>query len=586
MEVKFTSAEGMRQIDAVPHLRLRGLRLVRPRRRKRYRKSNRKCGIFNMCLNNRQYVVVLIAVSVLPLFASSSGNADDDTTRYFDQLRRRGLFRLAESVCYRELARKDTKPASGRNGRSNSPARWRRMPSIPPARPAPICGSRRRRSVDEFLQKEKTPPRIGWLRLQRCIVFVSRGEFLRWDAELFPYNAIAQQNAKAALDKAEKELRTLVAQLQRDGRGLELRHTRYQLALTKIYQAEAAEAGSQQRTTAAGEAVTVLKPLVGGGRDKLLTLNSRLLLAMAARLQNDPKTAGDRLKILLNLKPPTSLKYRILAEVVRNNLNAGRVNRANGILTSYGKGGFLPGELAYLKVKTSIALWDAARKSGDGLAAAKALKQAKADVNNAERFHGGYWGYRCRVLFDFLKEAKLHGPELAASMRRAQVFVREKKTDAAIREYHSAAKLAAQSKQTKVAVDMAFTAASLEMRVDRFDDAAKSYAAIVERHGSDKRAAEADLLAAYCLGRLYDSRRTKSRRLAYTQALISHRKRFARSPTTHEAAWMLAGLHDYRNQTSESLRLYLTIPADHARGLQARVEAARCFEQILSRIGN
>ena len=521
---------------------------------------------------------------MLSWFAASTTRADDDTNRYFEQLRRRGLFRLAESVCYRELDRKDTTPAQQ--------TQWTLELSRTLAAHAKYSAGKNRADlwkqaaavVEEFLQKKENPPRIGWLRLQRCIVFVMQAEFLRWDAELFPYDVIARRKAIAALDTAEQELRTLESQLKRDGRALELRHTRYQLALTKIYRAEVTEAGSQQRATAASEAVTVLKPLVGGSRDKILTLNSRLLLAMAARLQNDPKTAGDRLKILLNLKPPTSLKYRILAEVVRNNLNAGKINRANGILTTYGKGGFLPGELAYLKVKTSIALWDAARKAGDENAAKQALERARVDVKNAERFHGGYWGYRCRAVFDFLKAAKLHGPELAASMRRAEVFVREKKTDAAIREYHSASKLAAQSKQTNVAVEMAFTAASLEMQSNRFEDAAKSYAGIVNEHLSDKRAAEADLLAAYCLGRLYDARRTKSRRLTYTQALVMHRKRFAKSPTAHEAAWMLAGLHDYRNQTSESLRLYLTIPADHTRGLSARVEAARCFEQILSRI--
>lgn len=521
--------------------------------------------------------------------------ADEATTRYFEQLRQRGLYRLAEGVCYRELARKDTTPdqrtqwtlelsrtlaarAKYRAGQEQTDL-WKQAVQV----------------IDNFLKDEPSPPRRGWLKMQRAVVFVVEGEFRRWEAELYPYKEAVRRKAEKALARAEQSLRQLEAEYL-SGRGKVaaginpgeraqlLRHTRYQLALTKIQQAELFAKDSAARKAAVDAAVDILRPLTLGAKDHIVTLNSRLLLAMAGRLQGDPKTAGDRLKVLLNQKPPLSLKFRILAEVVRNNLDAGQMKRADAILNNYGKHGYLPGELAFLKVKTSIALWDSARKSGDTAKAEKFLKQAEADVKNVEQFLGGYWAWRCRALFDFLKEAKTYGPELAAAIQRAESSYHSRQIATAIREYRAAGELALKQKQAEAAARMLYTTASLELEAGQFDDAAETFKRVPPADPKGELAAKADVMAAYCLGRHYDALRSKDRRLAYTHALEQHRKRYAESPTRHEAAWMLAGLQDYRNQTSEALKLYLSIPANHPRGSQAQAEAGRCFEEIIDRI--
>jgi len=539
-----------------------------------------------------RFNLLLAAVGVLCTTAvRGSSAAEDSTTRYFDQLRRRGLFRLAEGACLRKLARDDI---SGET-RSQYTLEYSRtlaeQAKYRIGNEQQALWGRAKKVIDDYLQATPEAPRRKWLEMQRAVVFVLQGEFRRWDAELSPYNKPKRTEAFSALDRALAELQKLERSLTGGSNGAEerqllKRHVRYQSAVVLVNLAELHPPGSSKRREAARGAAALLTPLSKLKSETPIVWNSRLLLAAVSRLQGDLKQATNRLEVIEKQKPPPRVKQHIVVELIKVLLAKGLVVQADRILAARetNRGG-LPGPLAFLKVKTSIALWEAARKTGDTKRAAKLLQQAGDDVAVAEETVGGYWGYRCRVLFDFLKEARVYGPELAAAMRRAQSAFHGGKLPAAAKEYAEAARLAKTAGQRKLAAKLLFTQGSIRLQNREFESAAKVFSRIVDEFPKDDRAAQADLMAAYCLGRLYDAKRTKSLRLEYAQALEAHRKRFAKSDTVHDAAWMLASLHTYRRQWTEAIKLYLTIPAEHRRGPAAQLEAARVYEQIIDRLG-
>jgi len=527
--------------------------------------------------------------------------AEDDTTRYFQQLRRRGLFRLAEGVCFRKLARDDltiqersqytlefsrtlAEHAKYTTGKEQDEL-WKQATAV----------------VEDFLKEHPEAPRRRWLRLQKAVVLVLQGEFRRWDAQLFPYDSRYRTAALKTLDRAEAELQQLQRQLAgnagtsntgsgaRDGSegGLLRRHIRYQRSIVLVNRAELHKPESAERRQAVQQAQALLSRLAGGPASADITHNSRFFQAVLSRLRGEHRKATNQLKAVQKRAAADGLRHRIVAELIRILLEKDHAEHAAEMLTSYQKTAvILPGELAYLKVKTSAALWKAARERGDDTTAEQWLKQAERDVAEADRFLGGYWAYRCRLLLDFLKESRKYGPELTGVLRAARSAFRTDNHTTALKHYRRAISLAEQSNQTELAVELRFTTASLHLETGDYKQAAAEFERVTNRYPEHKRAAEADLMRAYCLGRVYHARRTKSRRLAYTQALQAHRRRYSDSPTIHEAAWMLAALYDYRRQTRDALELYLSIPREHRRGLAAQAEAARCYEEILTILRN
>lgn len=535
----------------------------------------------------RLWAAMVLAACVVSTFPAHG--SEKVTTRYFEQLRRRGLLRLAAGVCRRELARKDLTPAMRSQYTLELSRTLTEQAKYAVGNEQADLWKRAAGVIDSALRSSPKMPRRNWLRLQRCIALVLRGEFLWWDAELSPSDAAIRQRAVKALQKAVGELQALErsdAPGTSAGERRELRrHIRYQLGIAYVDLAEIEPAGSAERKESLQKASAALSPLTAAAPSTAITWNSQVLAARVLRLEGDLRRATDRLDRIRRQKPPASVMVQMEVELVRLLLAKNLYRHADRILRSLqNESNALPGELAFLKVQTLFALWKTARKAGDSKRAAALFRQAEDAVAVAEKSVGGYWSYRCRVLLGFLKDARQHGPEVAAALRRAQTAFEAKQWKSAAGEYATASAKAAKAGDAKLAAKLAFTSGSIQLQSGEFKTAARVFGRLVKDYPKDPRAAEADLMAAYCLGRHYDLLRTKSRRLAYSNALKEHRRRFPNSPTAHEAAWMLATLHEYRGQTTEALKLYLSIPAKHPRAAAAHLAAARAYETIIKRL--
>eukprot|EP00913_Durusdinium_trenchii_P028439 g26667.t1 len=543
-------------------------------------------------------LLVLMMYSVCP--------ADSSTAKYFAELRRRRLFRLAEGVCSRRLSRERVSPElRGQLTFELSRTYTEHAKYLLGAEQTEYWSRARKVIADRIQNDGELPERLRYrLRMQSVIVDVLEAEFFLWRSRLLPDDATLAKQARAKLSTTIAELQTLQKEFDRAYRRANSRRLRstaqaelatelkplqrlldYQLGITLINYAEAMPKGSSERKSAVSDAESLLRNFATGAAADEIAWNSRILLVAGARLADRGELVARRLKAIERMKPPLSIIDRTMAERVKVFLDIKRPMEADDALTTYEKTrGGLPGELAFLRVKTDLILWSVASRNNKQAAARLFLKHAESNAAEAERTLGGYWGYRCRVLLANSRDEQSFGPQLAIAIRQARALQRHQKPNEAAKAFSDAIALAEKNGRNEVAGDLGFTLGSILLGLKQHEAAAEAFHKIAVRNRNHPRAADAHLMWAYCLGRSYNADRTHARRLAYTDALEEHRKLYAGKPTAAEATWMQAMLEEYRRQLTVALKLYLTIPADHKRGTAAQVAAARCLEGILVRL--
>lgn len=541
---------------------------------------------------------------ILPGGADARG--DSKTAKYFEALRKRRLFRLAEGIGSRHLRRERVPPAlRGQIALELSRTYAEHAKYTLGTEQADLWERARETVTDRLQQDADLPTRFAYrLRLQFAIVNVLEAEFLLWQSRLSAHDATLAKRAQTKAAAAADHLQALQAEFTKEYRRARSRGRRsseeqakatelrgilrlleYQHAIALLNHAELLPAEADSRKSAVEAAEKVLRKLAGDPADDAIGWNSRILQVSAARLAGRDEAVASRLKAIERAKPPLTIVDRTMAERVKMFLKLAQPLVAGDTLAAYEKQrGGLPGELAYLRVKTDLELWSLARKNKKEAAAGVYLRQAADNAATAERVIGGYWGYRCRVLLASSDDDREFGGPLATAIRRAKSFHQHRKLKEAAAEYATAAALAAKERRHDVEGNMRFAMASVLLQSKRYADAATAYRTVADLSPPHSRAADAHLMWAYCLGRAYDADRTKARRLEYSQALEQHRRRFAGTPTAGEATWMLATLQEYRLQFTVALKLYLEIPASHSRGPRAQVAAARCLEGILARL--
>jgi TolA-binding protein len=546
---------------------------------------------------------VLLLCCWASVFPAAAAQGDDATTRYFEQLRRRRLYSLAEGYCLSrlaegeltlrqrsqltiELSRTFSEHARYAVGDEQSEL-WRRS----------------RQVIDELLDDNPANPRQLLLEAQRALVAVAAGEHLRWQTELYPYDKPLRQRAVAAFDEALPRLRkleeTVSARLRKSSvrrpvttealSPYELRslsyHMRHHIGRVLIERARLDESGSPDRVALAIEAESWLGPLAKGAADQRLTLDSRLLLAESYRLRGDRMQAAQVLNSIEKEKPPRDLRDRLTALRARLLLDVDRATDAAQLLSQYRIERLrLPGELQFLKIKALAGLWQVADRHQRRELAGQLMEQIAADTQRAESEIGGFWAYRCRLLLESTRESQRYGSELAASVRKARLSYAAGRTDDAADEYGRAFAAAVIAEKSEIAMELGFTRASIQLQANKHEQAAEGFRQLAAQFPSSPQAASAHLLWAYCLGKLYNEQRTKPRRERYTDVLIAQRTTFPQHATAAEATWMLALLEEQRLQITRALKLYQEISPGHNRGSIAQVAVARCYEKILDRL--
>jgi len=559
---------------------------------------------FYFCSHSCRFAIAFslgLLVSAAPVSAEVSL---EETRTYFEGLRQRQLFTVAETVCLRKL-----------NERSLSVVE-RSWYSVELSRTfaahAAFASSHdeerelldRARNIPEaLLDKKADHPQRPLLLAQSLFVSAGEVETLRLRLEITPFSDELRKRAVALADVTIPALEKLETQLGselRDGkrdllgeklkpfqlRGLQ-RTVRFRLASLLLDKSLLLPSTSPDRAEALSQSDELFRRLAAGEPGVLVTWQSQLGLLRVNRLRGDLEAVARMINAIEKDEPPAEIMDEVITEKIellhgeRKFASALEVLRVRRETRHQ-----LTGRLTWLMARTMLELWTLARDRGEPELAKSLMQDATTFVALAQSDPGGFWGERCRLLLSTATATRNYGPIIAPLVQKAQIKFAEGKTSDATQLYGEAFQIAqkATPADPETTAEIGYTFASLLLKSEQPEQAAQIFGEVVEANPDGARAAAADLFKAYCLGVVYQNKPAKESREAYTAALAAHRTRFVESPTSHEATWYLAQLEERRLQTTAALQLYQTIPLTHPRGEEAQVAFARCSESILKRL--
>ena len=548
--------------------------------------------------------IMYVACGLVAALALNAVHADESHARYFEQLRRRGLYSLAEGYAINQLAETNT-PLARRTELTIELSRTlAEHAEFASQEQQAELWKRARAVVDEERQRDASNPRDALLAVQSALVPAAEGAWLAMECELQPFNEPLTSRARETCTTAIELLTAIERQLvepsketsatRRLAEGgpsshelkVQSQRVRFQLATSRKYRATLFAAASRERSADLIEAEQLFRKLVGVADEPLSSL-AKLRLAGCSRLKGDLERAVDMLKAIEKSEPQLSgdLLDELVAERARLMLERQRgADAAELIVQTRAKHKRLSGELWYLQVRALAAMRDASLQKKNDTLAEQLREQAEITLERCEEQVGGSWSRRCRLAWESVRTAEKLGPALDTAMQQARADFLAGRIEVALTGYAAAERSALESKQTDVAIDLGYTHASILLNERRFEAAAADFQRLAREYPTHSRAAAAHLNGAYSLGRLYEEKKTQSRREAYTEMLDQHVAQFAESPTVNDAHFLKGQLAERRLQASAALPLYLLVEAGHARAEEAHAGAARCYESILLRM--
>jgi TolA-binding protein len=547
-------------------------------------------------------VVSFLACGTPAVRADESAGLDELTADLFRGLRERRLFRLAESYCLQKLSRPRLSIAV-RTDLTIELARTLTEHATFSSEPEQSeLWNQAKKTLQGVIEAEPTHPRRILFEVQLAMVPATAGEWYRWLAELRPDDPAMARRAADELGDALSRLRTLdarIAERLRKGsaartppgeltpsewRSLGLR-VRQRMGLVQLNLASLQPAESADRAAALLDAQKLLKPLADTPEDDAFVWTSRLALIECLRLSGDFARAEKTVETLESRSPPAEFGDRLIAEGVRILSAQRKFSEATVLLAvRERRSAALPAELGFLKARLLADQIQEGEARGSSGAVEDERRALEEQVERLRRETGGYWTSRAELLLEQVRDRAAYGRELAGLVRRGEAEFRAGHLDEAAALFGKVADTARHQGRGELAFQFAYKRASIEIEARRWARAAADLRELVERFPDHPKAAEAHLLAAYSLGRLYDEQETKPHREELTRVLVEHRRRYAGGATALEATWLLATLCERTGQTAAALELYREIPREHARGGAALVAMSRCYETILDQL--
>ncbi|MES2789018.1 MAG: tetratricopeptide repeat protein [Planctomycetota bacterium] len=548
-------------------------------------------------------IALLVMGMTLWCGVSTGVAAGEPQGRFFDQLRARQLFGLAERYCLEKLARPDLPPAQRIDFAYELSRTF--------VQHALVASDDQQEELWDRARKilEQTTPQVGaherklLLELQEGFVRCARGQALRWQVELVPDDTATRQLAIQELRDGIERLTRLEAELKvrlrkpppkdvgpqdkfipAEIRGLMLT-TDYELGHTYFGAANLLATDDPDRIGAIQEAERWLGVALSADRDGEVGLTSQVLVAGCARLRIEAARALRLLDDVKQASPSAAIRDQVLAERARVFLMQKKPVEAADLLTSALKTRTAPpGELVSLRIQVLIELWQAAEANRSGPLASELRTSIDEQLQRVQVTNPGYWSAYCESLVTQAREARTLGHELAQQIRTARGLYLAKQVPAAIKAYTTASQAAKAADHEAVAYDMAYTKGSIEIEAGHFHEAVKTFDQLVTESPRNPRAPHAHFLAAYALGQLYTASATKQNREAYTAKLEAQRRDYPQHSTSGEAIWLLGQLEEKRLQNSAAIRLYQQVPATHPRAAVAAAASARCYDRLLTRL--
>jgi hypothetical protein len=531
-----------------------------------------------------------------------AGAGEDFDAKFYEGLRRRGMFSLVEDYFLAELAKPSLLPELKARYRLELSRAFMDHAGHRLGEEQAELWEQARKAAEAGLADGESTRWFPDLLLQRELISVEQARFGLQQLRLTPTNSALRtqttQDLRAALAnlrEAEKRLdqiaRTVVSEYRKNSRAISPYEHRMvekqailEIARTLADIAEVQYDSVELRGAPLRAAASRISVLTEGSEDESATWQAKLLEIRCSRLVDDFRLAQQRIDRIRD-RIPDAFRDDLLAEQVRLHLGNGSPDNAAELLRSHRTSqGVLRGELALLSLQSLSSLANLARERGDQELSRALTNELQVEAGRIRNQVGGIWAYRCAVFMELQEQTERYGAEYAEQLRLARNLYEAGEESAALEAYRSLSRQADRDGRGDLAAEMAFLTGSLELSSRQWEPAGETFQSIVQRYPESPRAAEAHLMWAYVLGKHYEAVPTRSNREAYTQALETHLGEYASSRTIGEAHMMLGQLQEKRLQITQAVAHYLQVPSAHEKSPEAELGAVRCYQKILDRL--
>lgn len=546
---------------------------------------------------------ILLWITAVSVFAGTSASADNDLERYFEGMRSRRLYRLAEDFGKSQLA--DPNLADDQRVRLTIELARTYADHATQSNPSDEAAywQKARGVLRDLAERDLSLPLRLLAELQWAVTDLAQGEANRWRGDLLPEDdglkRAAQDSLRNAIDRLES-IRGMVAESEPGGRpnraapspreghdeALSASQRRSLLRNVDLHQAHALmnlaqtyAPGSADRLDALNRATALLNPLTGARSEEETAWSSFVDLAECQRLMGNLDEARRALDEIFSREPPAGVLDRALALRARLLLAGGEVDAAVALLEDHRRALSEPSdELEYLYIEALLTKW---RSLGPDMeATAEELRDRLTNlIRQLRTRNSGYWARRAELLLARdVREGTVDGG-LPLLVSTAESLYRSARYTESAEVYAEAAQQAEVEGRADQAFDLGFTRAAVLTQAQQFGQASAAFRTLAVQHPSHPRAAEAHLMSAYTQGRLLASQPTAANQQTYRRILEEHLARFAESETTGEAHWLLGRLEESLRQFREALAHYQRVPLSHPRAGQTLEAADRCLKR-------
>ena len=541
-------------------------------------------------------LMLAMGLCLSAMIYSGKLRSEDLIGRYYVGLRQRSLYVVAEEYAVNQLARISLLPRQRAELTSELAQTLIEHGSVSNAAEREALWAEAERILGEYLQNNAHDLVALRVVCEQALLPYRYGETLAWESQFAPGNSSLRQAAKDKFTQARSTISDAIEKLSQSGTPSpqefadgaldrsELKLMEFQLGYLRIKTAVLLadlEEDFAHKTRLLSEADADIRALLRSKIDAPISVEAKLLRAVIARHREQFEQSEAVLRSLEIEANEYGLTDRILAEQVRLAIDQQRVDVALEIVnTRIQSGPLIADELRAVAVDALLAAWQLAGLRREPELQKELLVQAK---HFDSQTHGKWQQFTHARLNNILQESDL-GTDLAQLIRDAQIKYQSGEFLEAIDGFRGAAALAEQSGRTDRAIDFAFTVGSIQIQLEDWQAAAKTFGEILSTHKTHQRAADAGLMKCYALGRIYHAEPSQAAREQYEESLRTHEESFSKTESASEAAWMLAIHLEQRLQWTDAIGEYRRIPADDLRFDTASLRILLLYEKILNRL--
>lgn len=540
------------------------------------------------------------ALCALMFFSAARASDESELSRYFSELRLRGLFSIAEEYGAARLAEPDRSPVE-------TAIMAVELSKVYAAHAAELSGTSaeelwtRAAEVIAPLAAKADSPRWITVRVRQATLAADRANAEFWHYRLNPESPPQQ---KAAIQRCREALEVTAAalsDLQNSGKpasrgnrtpdaarqtagtlsSVELRSLHDELLYLQVrmnlHLAQLLEVGPDR--------AAALLQAESGSADLSKRVNSeslwpaRLARVETLRLNGDPQRAFTLAKSYLTPERSSELAEAIVAEQARALLAQKQPADAIALILDHGQSrGQLGPESRTVTIECLLHSWQAARDKQQTALADDLWKQMTAQ----QTLITGPWRAYVDSLLTRATLTRQYGEQLARLVREGRNAAQSQNWELAATAYTQAVERATQEAQLQLAAELAFTLASVQIQAGQYEQAAAQLREFPTRYPENEKVPEAHLLATWTLGKLHEQQPTAARRADYLSELRRHVELYPDHPSAGEAQWSLAVDAIQHQEWSTAVDCLESIAVEHARAGDVAAQLPYAYEQAMS----